>query len=664
MDARAGVSHYHLRRRRQARIRRIRRLALLTAVLFAVGAVVFGFAYAGSSDRVAEGVTVDGVDVGGLTTSEAVRRLQQRYIEIAAKPVVVHVGKRRFKVSAAELGVVPDWRAALAEARSRGDGFAFVRGFRRLYVRFFGVAVDAPATANDRALNAFVNHLAKAVNVPHRDAAIRLRGLDVALVRGASGSILDRKEAAKRVLAGLASFDRAPVWLPVRPDRPAVTSKSLRPALRQARIALSAPVRLSFGPTYYRLPRWRLARMLTVGEAGELKVAGAGADAFFARFEKVVNRPAKDASFAVDGSTVRVVPSEDARLLDVPLTARHILSAAFKRTNRDAKIVVVSKPAEVTTREANAMGIDGVVGSYTTEYGGVPNRIHNVQLVAHLIDDHLIAPGATFSFNETTGARTPEKGFEVAPVIINGELQNALGGGVCQVSTTVFNAAYDAGLEITARTNHALYISHYPQGRDATVDYPDIDLRFVNDTGHWLLLRSFVGSYSLTVNLYGTPTHRRVESETAPLVTTGGPPVKRVADPGLYVGQEVVDDPGSPSLSTSVHRKVYTASGKLLYDNTWYSSYRGETKLVRYGTKPKPKPQPKPKPPASTTPATTTPAATTPASTTPAQTTPAQTTPAQTTPASTAPVVPVAPPAGGVEGAYTESSSGSAQPGR
>src|SRR5207237_2112919 len=134
-----------------------------------------------------------------------------------------------------------------------------------------------------------------------------------------------------------------------------------------------------------------------------------------------------------------------------------------------------------------------------------------------LIDDHLIAPGEEFSFNKTTGERTAAKGFLEAPVIINGELQTGLGGGVCQVSTTVFNTAYEAGLKITARTNHALYISHYPQGRDATVDYPNVDLKFVNDTKHWLLLRTFVSSDSLTVNLYGTPQHRTVEMETAPL---------------------------------------------------------------------------------------------------------------------------------------------------
>src|SRR5262249_25111901 len=227
-------------------------------------------------------------------------------------------------------------------------------------------------------------------------------------------------------------------------------------------------------------------------------------------------------------------------------------------------------------------------GSYTTEYGGIANRIHNVQLVAHLVDDKVIAPGATFSFNQTTGERNAAKGFLEAPVIVNGELTTGLGGGVCQVSTTVFNAAFEAGLKITERTNHALYISHYPQGRDATVDYPGVDMKFVNDTEHWLLLRTFVGSSSLTVNLYGTPTHRKVESTTSPLVSHGAPPVDKTIDPSLKPGEKVVDDDGVPAMSTSVERKVYTAGGDLLYDNVWYSSYTAEPKLVRIGpAKPK-----------------------------------------------------------------------------
>ena len=229
------------------------------------------------------------------------------------------------------------------------------------------------------------------------------------------------------------------------------------------------------------------------------------------------------------------------------------------------------------------MGITGTVGSYETIYGGDPNRIHNVQLVARLIDGKLIAPGATFSFNGATGERSAQKGFLTAPVIINGEVQTGLGGGVCQVSTTVFNAAYEAGLPITARTNHALYISHYPLGRDATVDYPDVDMRFVNDTGHWLLMRTFVGSDSLAVVLYGTPLHRRVETTRGAAQRRGAAPVQKTVDATLKPGEVVVDDPGMPAQTTSVERKVYDASGKLLSDQTWYSSYRSTPKIVRVG---------------------------------------------------------------------------------
>jgi uncharacterized protein YabE (DUF348 family) len=139
------------------------------------------------------------------------------------------------------------------------------------------------------------------------------------------------------------------------------------------------------------------------------------------------------------------------------------------------------------------------------------------------------------------------------------------------------------------------------------VNYPDVDLRFVNDTGHWLLLRTFVGPSSLTVALYGTPPHRRVVSDVRPLVETGPPPVEQVRDDTLLQGQRVVRDPGEPSRSTSVRRRVYTQDGKLLSDTTFYSSYRAQPKIVAVGAKPNPaKPKQKTKKKTTTSTATTT----------------------------------------------------------
>jgi vancomycin resistance protein YoaR len=374
---------------------------------------------------------------------------------------------------------------------------------------------------------------------------------------------------------------------------PTVRAADLTPVAAQVRTALARPVRMQLGAASWWLPARQLAAILQLPHGGTkaLAVGGPGATRYFARLGRGIDKPARDASFRVLASgNVVVVPARPGRIVAAGPTGRHILAAALAPQARTARVVVTYAQPHRSTAQAKAMGITTRVGRYETIYGGDPNRIHNVQLVARLIDGKLIAPGATFSFNNATGARTADKGFREAPVIINGELTNGLGGGVCQVSTTVFNAAYEAGLKITERTNHALYISHYPQGRDATVNYPDVDLKFVNDTPHWLLLRTYVGSYSLGVELYGSPLNRRVESETRPLVTTGPAPLEKVSDPSLFVGQTSVEESGVAPQSTSVERKVYTAGGALLYDNNWYSSYRGEPRIVHVGTKPRPEP--------------------------------------------------------------------------
>jgi vancomycin resistance protein YoaR len=506
------------------------------------------------------------------------------------------------------MGIQVDWGAAVEAAAREGGGAGPLRGFRRIEVRVFGADVTPPVRVYEAALNYELDRFARAVGRSRREPSLRLRGLEPVVVPGRVGRVLDRTAAAELIVHALAGLTREPVALPVRVDRPRVAPSDLAAAKMQAQTAVSAPVRLQLGETRWRVPRWRIAGLLSLPRDGrrDLRIGGDGADGWFARLARTIDRPARDADFAVTTKGVRVVPARRGLALEVAPTARALLAAALSPESRVAKVAVAGYAPRRSTVEARRMGITGLVASYETVYGGDANRIHNVQLVAHLVDRHLIAPGEEFSFNKTTGERTAAKGFREAPVIINGELRTGLGGGVCQVSTTTFNAAYEAGLPITARTNHALYISHYPQGRDATVDYPSVDLRFVNDTGHWLLLRTFVGSSSLVVALYGTPTHRRVVTDTAPLAVRAAPPVERVPDPALAAGQKVVEDSGEPSRSTSVRRRVYDSSGRLLADNTWYSSYRAEPAVVRVGTK-----KPKPKTTTTTTTTTTTSSATT-----------------------------------------------------
>jgi vancomycin resistance protein YoaR len=577
----------------------LQRLAVL-GVVAVVGGAVLGFVFAGSPSRIAAGVSIDGVNVGGLTAAEARAKLEARSAALAQVPITFTAGGHQWRLRPVSLGVETDWNAAVKLALDQGDGLAPIRGFRRIGVRVFGANVSPPARVLEKALAYEVGKMSQVVNHRHRDAALVLRKLQPVVVPARAGHVLDREAASDVIVHSLAGFQRGRVALPVQTEEPKVRAADLGPVAAKVRTALARPVRMKLGVASWWLPKRQLAAMLALPHDGTrtLRVGGPGATRYFAKLGRGIDQPARDATFRpLQSGRVVVVPARNGRVVNALATGRNILRAALSPTDRNARVVVMYATPKRTTAQARAMGITTRIGRYETIYGGEPNRIHNVQLVAHLVDGKLIAPGATFSFNRATGARTADKGFREAPVIINGELTTGLGGGVCQVSTTVFNAAYEAGLNITQRTNHALYISHYPQGRDATVNYPDVDLKFVNDTDHWILVRTYVGSYSLDVELYGAPLHRRVVSETRPLEETGGAPLQRVPDPTIFVGSTVVEESGEPSRATSVRRRVYTANGKVLYDNTWYSSYRGEPRVVHVGTKPKPKPKPPPPPP-------------------------------------------------------------------
>ena len=580
------------RRRRSNRI--AARRAVLAVGLLALFAILASVLFAGSPTRLPAGTTVAGLGVGGLDVSAATRKLERRSAVLGRRPVEFVAGGRTFALTASQLGVRPDWAAAVRSAAAAGDGFAPVRGLKRVQTRIFGTEVAPHADVYPSVLRYTVARIAAAVDRPAVDASLRRQGLSVVVAPGRSGRILDRGRATTTIVTALASLERGgPVRLPVVRAGQKVTGEQLVAASQAARTALSAPATLSVGPTRFRLARWRIAKLLELPKDGATRVSIGGAQArtWLSSLKASVDRAPRDATFRVVSGGIELVPSHPGRTLDIADARAALEKAVFSRTGRAATVMTHRSEPARTTADAKAMGITGIVGSYTTTYGGTPGRLHNVRLVAELIDGALVAPGERFSFNETTGERNASKGFEAAPVIINGELESGIGGGVCQVSTTVFNAAFEAGLSIERRTNHALYISHYPLGRDATVNYPDLDLVFRNDTDKWLLVRTFVGAGSLTVNLYGAPQDRRVETEAAPLAVDGKVPWKRIDDDTLFNGEKVVERWGSPPRSTSVTRRVYAPDGTQMYDTTWRSYYVGEPTVVRIGTKPRPKPK-------------------------------------------------------------------------
>lgn len=575
-----------LGRERSARL--IARWVLVSLALLAVVGALVGLAFAGSTARIAEGVAIAGIDVGGLTSKEARTLLERRFDTVRRVPIVFTTGDESYPIKATTLGVEADWAAAIELAAREGDGFGPVRGFRRLQARFFGAEIVPPTQAYGAALDYKLKGLAEKIDQRHVEAKLVRRGLEIDIVRGQPGRSLDREAAAATIVHALARLERGqPVALPVKIDPVEVSAVDLAPAAGQAQIALSAPVRLEYEGTRWKLPRWRIAELLSLPIAGktELAIAGRGAEAWFAKLRKTVERAPVDARIEAAGDGVRIVPDQDGLAVDVPATAEVLLAALVTTAPRSAELVVRTAEAERTAADAAALGIERRLASYTTLYAGTWDRITNLRLGISLLNGALVAPGGTFSFNERVGERTLERGFRPAPVIIKDEYEEDVGGGVSQVATTAFNAAWEAGLKIVERAPHSLYITRYQTGRDATVNYPDLDLKFVNDTPKWILVAGAAGDAGITVSIYGGGPERRVESSEGTIRVTGPPPIRRVDDPELLKGKTVVDEEGTPARATSVDRTVYDAQGNVLHDETWNTSYRGEYRVIRVGTK-------------------------------------------------------------------------------
>jgi vancomycin resistance protein YoaR len=594
MRAESPIYAPRTRSRRRARSRPlvVAGVALVALML----ALLVGLAFAGSPSELAAGTEVAGVDVGGLTRREAIAKLDALYEARAEEPTRFVAASTSLSLAPTQLGVQPDWAAAVAAAGSAGDGFGPLRGFRRIRARVFGAEVSPPIAVSNAALEFALDRIASGVNRPPRSAALTLSGLRVRVVPEAAGARLDRATAAELVVRTLGQLERpaGATALPVQVTPPRVTADMLAASAERARIAVSRPIVVRSGQRSFEVPRSRIARILSLPRNGatELAIAGPAADAYFRSLSATIGRPARDATFAVYGDSVQVVPARDGLELNVPRAARALLRAASRPVNRVAQLTVVRAEPKRTTADALAMGIDTRMASYKTYYSGTSDRITNLQLGVRALDGTLVAPGGTFSLNEAIGERTEERGFRPAPVIIGNEYEEEVGGGTSQVATTVFNAAWEAGLEITERHPHSLYISRYQLGRDATVYWPSLDLKFVNDTNAWVLVRGFVEGDGISIGIYGGE-RRRVESSATPLVVTGRVPVERIEDPTLAKGERVVEEEGAPPTRTTATRKIYAPDGTLLDEETWTTSYEAEERVVRIGTKvvaPKPKP--------------------------------------------------------------------------
>jgi vancomycin resistance protein YoaR len=250
----------------------------------------------------------------------------------------------------------------------------------------------------------------------------------------------------------------------------------------------------------------------------------------------------QDASFSAEAAEGQVQASVSGRAVDAE-SAVTTLRQAVLNGRLQIRLPVVTTRAKVSS--ADAAGIDQLIGTFTTEHPCCAPRVTNIHRIAEIVDGAMIAPGATFSLNQAAGRRTSQNGFVAAPAIAEGELVEQVGGGVSQFSTTLFNAAWFAGLTIVRHQPHSKYISRYPPGREATLDYDTIDQVIRNDTDTPIMIRTATTATSVTVALYGHTGERTVTSLT-------GEEIPR-AEGGFSVSvQRRVDDAGTVTKQDSL----------------------------------------------------------------------------------------------------------------
>lgn len=579
-------------KRRRAR----RRLAILIAVgsilaLFVLAILIDSALY---YHKVHAGISVAGHEIGGLTRDEAVAVLTREIDDAESNPIVLTAGSRAWEVMAADVGAKMDVVGAVDTAMNiTHESNFFVDFGRRLKLYFSDIDIPLEGTIDTYKMDDLLHMVAQELDNPPIDAGIVIEDGRVRAVEGKKGKVVDQDKLREDLKSLLFTLHATELEVPLVVKEPDVQAEDNREALEQAETMISASVKLTSGDDVWTLSPEKIAGYMDFTSEDQGGVAtlvpylsAKKLGGFFDSIsDKIATKPV-NATFDSDGKKAWVVPAVVGKKLDREKTAEALTAAALKSSGRSVKAVVTTSEPDRTTEEAEAMGIKEVLGTYTTEYGGTADRQTNVKITTKYASNVLLGPGEVYNFDKQIGARTEERGYKLAKGITGqGKLEDVLGGGICQVSTTLFNAVFVAGLEVLERHNHSLYISHYPDGRDATVTVGGKNLRFRNNTDHYIWIRGRSDGYSTTFNIYGTKDGRKVTSKFSGFTMGEILPDVSVTNSSLSPGKTNILVAGQQARYCEVKRTVTWPNGTKKSDifKSYYPAY-AKTIEVSTGT--------------------------------------------------------------------------------
>lgn len=568
-----------------------RRLLLFAGTLTALVGLGWIGAHFVIAGGVPAGTRVLGVQIGGLSEAGAAAKLQHELADRVVAPQPVLVGAATYQVEPAKSGLTFDVQATVEQA-----GAGSWSPTRLARAMFGGHDVEPVRRVDRTALDRAVATLANRANGAVRDGSVHFNGAKVTVVHPRTGVALDRIGAAARIGAGWLTSTE-PLALPARTTAPAVDDEEVRRVVADfATPAVAGPVTLTVGGRSVIVSPALIGAALTLRADGDGRLQpvlnGAALTKSIVARAPDLQQPARDATFRLTGGQPVVVPSQVGHTIDPAKLSAAVLAVLPQPAPRTASIALSTTQPKLTTTKAQALGITEVVSEFTTHYPYAPYRVTNIGRAASIINGTVLQPGETFSLNKLVGERTSANGFAKGITIRNGRFFEDFGGGVSQVATTTFNAMYFAGLKDVQHKPHSFYISRYPEGREATVAWPTVDLRFTNDTAYGVYIQTIHhrGS-SVTVRMWSTK-NREVVSAKGPRYNVK--PFKTVYDPT----ETCVPQGGVVGFDVDVTRTI-RQSGKIANRQTFHTHYIPEDRVF---CRPKPTPPPLPSPSAAPTP--------------------------------------------------------------
>ncbi|HEX8520129.1 MAG TPA: VanW family protein, partial [Pseudonocardia sp.] len=485
-----------------ARPRRNRRALLLVGAAVALLGALYGADLALSAGTVPRGVTVAGTDIGGLTPAAAEQRLRTAIEPRTTRPIDVAVGDITSKIEPRAAGLVVDWAGTVRRAGAQPlNPVTRVGSF--FSDREVGVVTDADPAAVDSALQ----QLAPVVNRPPVEGSVRFEGVRPVPVPPVDGQELDLAAAEQALERDWTSGTT--VRLPTKVLRPATTEDDVTKAVADvATPAVSGPVTVTGeGVTGTISPEVVAAALSFRPDPDRGLAPQLNQDAIQEALDPQLaksEQPGRDAAISFAGGRPVVTPSQDGRGVDYDATLKDLPGVLVKSGDeRRITAVYTAQQAKLTTEQLNAYGITEVMGEFTTGGFAADSGV-NIKRAAAKINGTVVPPGGTFSLNQLTEPRDAAHGYVEAGVISDGHASRDVGGGVSQVATTTYNAAYFAGMTDVVHKPHSFYISRYPPGREATVVSGPLDLKWRNDTPGGVVVQTVWTPSTLTVRIWGT----------------------------------------------------------------------------------------------------------------------------------------------------------------